>query len=201
MVRQDDFFSICGRCKIICCREARPPVTPERAKIIEEVTGIPSDKFTEFKDGYLSMKEECVFLKSGMCSIQGIKPETCVAGPVTFDVDYAKGVVNLYLKKEAICPLAGALYRDEDRLRQHISSATKEILHLIRNIPENELQAIMKIEEPDTFKITECPLPHKMSDGDKGPAKKHFLTTLFLRRVEMVPRPGFEHGTIRFLCA
>jgi len=57
------------------------------------------------------------------------------------------------LKTETICPLAGALHRDKRALKNHLESARRELLKLVHHLDIEALCAILKIEEPDTFKI------------------------------------------------
>jgi predicted HAD superfamily phosphohydrolase len=56
---------------------------------------------------------------------------------------------------EKICPLAGVMYRDKALLAKHFENARKEILQLVRELAPEALKAILKREEPDTFKIGE----------------------------------------------
>jgi hypothetical protein len=84
-----------------------------------------------------------------------VKPETCVAGPITFDINTETGKIEWFLKMEKICPLAGILYRDQETLNKHLKSAKRELLQLVRDLEAESLRAILKIEEPDTFKIDE----------------------------------------------
>jgi len=113
------------------------------------------------KEDYIFPRENnegfCVFFdkESRKCKIHPVKPETCVAGPVTFDINPATRKIEWYLKMEKICPLAGKLYRNKEKLRKHLKSAKKEILKLIRELDSTALQTILKIEEPETFKIGE----------------------------------------------
>jgi len=103
------------------------------------------------KDGY------CTFFDkdTGKCRIHPVKPETCVAGPITFDINLKTGRIEWWLKREKICPLAGVLYENKEALLSHAKSAKMELLTLVRNLNSEELSAILKIEEPDTFKIGE----------------------------------------------
>ena len=164
--REEDFFSICESCKIICCKGARPPLTSERMGIIEAyLLANRIDVGKPFDGGRYAFPREtfdgcCIFLdtKTRKCRIHPVKPETCMAGPLTFDINITKGSVEWYLKSEKICPLAGALYRDKERLQKHLESAKREINALIRGLPRNELLAILSIEELETFKIGEDPL-------------------------------------------
>jgi len=160
-MRQDDFYNTCGNCKNVCCRGARPPLTPERIRIIDSHQPYLQSSWCCKKE-YAYPRETtkgCVFLNDrNMCAIQSYKPETCVAGPITFDINLKKGMIEWYLKKEEICPLAGVLYRDKGALSRHLESAKREIMHLVKNLPKKELQAIVRIEEPETFKIGEDPI-------------------------------------------
>jgi hypothetical protein len=76
-----------------------------------------------------------------------------VAGPITFDINMKSQKIEWYLKKEEICALAGAMHKNREELRKHLESAKKEILTLIRELDSEALKAILKIEEPETFKI------------------------------------------------
>jgi uncharacterized protein (DUF2249 family) len=56
---------------------------------------------------------------------------------------------------EKICPLAGVLYKNGEALKKHLESAKKEILRLVHELEPETLRTILKIEEPETFKIDE----------------------------------------------
>jgi Fe-S-cluster containining protein len=113
------------------------------------------------KDVYLYPKEThdnwCIFFdkKTTKCRVHPVKPETCVAGPITFDIDMTTGRIEWFLKTEKICPLASALYRNKPALKSHLKSAREELLRLVHDLDAEALRAILKIEEPDTFKIGE----------------------------------------------
>jgi len=99
----------------------------------------------------------CIFLDKNTkkCMIHSVKPETCVAGPVTFDINLKTGRIEWFLKTERICTLAGALLKDKRMLKGHLESARKELLKLVHDLDATALCAILKIEEPGTFKIGE----------------------------------------------
>lgn len=170
--RQKNFFNVCGSCKINCCRDARPPITEEREKIILKylkVHGVQSDnpfvraEYTfprETVDGY------CIFYDKNTrkCIVHSVKPETCVAGPITFDINAKTGKIEWYLKMEKICPLAGAMYRDKDLLKKHFETARREILQLVKQLSPKALKTILKREEPDTFKIGEEEIGREILD-------------------------------------
>jgi len=168
--RQADFFHICGSCPITCCSSARPPVTSRRKAIIRDylkAKNIAIEKPFE-KNVYSFPRETedncCIFLDKSTkkCKIHHKKPETCVAGPVTFDINLKNGRIEWFLKTEKICPLAGALVRDKRALERHLVSAKREILNLVHDLDGEALSAILKIEEPDTFKIDEKDLNTKV---------------------------------------
>lgn len=102
-------------------------------------------------------ERRCCFFdrKTRKCLVHAVKPETCVAGPITFDINVNTGKIEWFMKTEKICPLAGALFRSKNELQRHIESAKRELLVLVHDLDGEALQAILKIEEPDTFKIGE----------------------------------------------
>jgi len=83
-----------------------------------------------------------------------VKPETCVAGPITFDINVEKGKLEWFLKTSQICPLAGSLCQDE-AYHKHETSAKREIRRLVRELDAEALRTILAIEEPDTIKVGE----------------------------------------------
>jgi len=84
-----------------------------------------------------------------------VKPETCVAGPVTFDINKQTRKIEWHLKTEKICKLAARMYEDKPALEKHLKSAKKEIRCLVKELNSEALQTILRREEPDTFKIDE----------------------------------------------
>ena len=163
--RQTDFFDTCSRCRTgwSCCHETTPPVTGKRRKIIEaylRANRISLEKpFVEAEyvfprltaDGY------CVFhdKKTRKCLIHPVKPETCVAGPITFDIKAEASRIEWFIKMDKICSLAGRVYLDKVLLQRHVDSAKKEIFKLVSELDSEALIAILKKEEPATFKIGE----------------------------------------------
>lgn len=173
--RQDNFFNVCGQCKISCCKDARPPVSPRRRRIIEgylkehPIGEVHAPYFTT-ENQYTHPREDqngfCIFYdkKTRLCRVHPVKPETCVAGPITFDVNPKTKKVEYYLKMEKICPLAGRIYMMNDgTLEKHVASAKREIRRLVHDIEPDSLRAILKIEEPDTFKVDEEELKKEKS--------------------------------------
>ena len=162
--RQANFFHVCGNCPISCCVGARPPVTSKRKAIINnylKATGLSIEKAFEETGRYTFPREtegnQCVFMdhNTKKCRIHPVKPETCVAGPITFDINTKTEKIEWFLKTEKICPLAGALNRNKSLLQNHFESARRELLRLVQDLDSVALRAVLKIEEPDTFKIGE----------------------------------------------
>ncbi len=146
----------CLRCGGHCCDGAHPPISePCYRKLIS--AGVPADAFE--RDGYRRLKTRpdgtCVQWIDGKCSIHDIKPETCRAGPFTFDVE--GDVIGIYLKYESICPLVRLLKDTPAAYEQQYERAVKSITHLVAHLSEEELGAICRIEEPETGKVGEIP--------------------------------------------
>jgi hypothetical protein len=161
--RESSFFDVCNQCGGACCRNARPPITIKRKQIIEaylKEQKIPLENpfvQAEYVFPKEDPKEYCIFYdkKTGKCLIHSVKPETCTAGPITFDINIKNRKIEWHLKMEKICPLAGALYKNKDALKKHLESAKREILALVSELDSEALKAILKIEEPETFKMDE----------------------------------------------
>jgi Fe-S-cluster containining protein len=170
--RQKNFFDVCSRCRTnySCCHDTTPPITEERRRIIEDYLKQNGSDFentfdqTDYVFPRLKADGYCVFQhgKSRRCLIHAVKPETCVAGPITFDVNVTTGKIEWFIKKESLCQLAGIVYRDKKLLNKHLASAKKEINHLVLRLPISELKAILKKDEPETFKIGEDQLDEKV---------------------------------------
>ena len=163
-------FDVCSQCKSICCQDAKPPLTENRKKIIEKYleeqkTNIQKP-FSKENYSFPSVDEllYCGLFnkKTGKCSVHPVKPETCVSGPITFGINFLTKKVEWFLKKSEICAFAGILYHDKDAFKDHFEVAKKELTHLICQLDADELRAIAKIEEPQTFKIGEDDLPQQV---------------------------------------
>jgi hypothetical protein len=149
--------AICDRCGGLCCRDAHPPLSRDR---IDEIVsdGHPFGNI-EYR-GYpcLAAGEDgmCVMFHAGRCRIQALKPETCRAGPFTPDI--VNGVLEIWLKHERICPLAGLLREEPEASARLCAVAQDELLRLVRSLPSGDLAAICRIPEPETDKIAEISL-------------------------------------------
>jgi len=163
--RQTDFFDTCSRCRTgwSCCHETTPPVSFKRRKIIEAYLrankiGV-ENPFVEAEYVFprLVAGGYCVFhdKKTRKCLIHPVKPETCVAGPITFDIRRGTSKIEWFIKMDKICQLAGRVYVDEALLKKHLESAKKEIFTLVKELDSEALRAILKKDEPETFKLSE----------------------------------------------
>jgi len=156
-------FDVCSQCKIICCQDAKPPLSEKRKKIIKaylKKQRITIDEpFAKEHYSYPAVNKlvYCrLFSKeTGKCSVHPVKPETCGAGPVTFDINFSTKKIEWFLKKPEICAFAGALYSNKAAFKDHFEIAKKELTQLIGELDPDELRVIVKIEEPHTFKIGE----------------------------------------------
>ncbi|MEM4704579.1 MAG: YkgJ family cysteine cluster protein [Candidatus Bathyarchaeia archaeon] len=162
--RQTNFFDVCRTCQSYsCCFGTLPPITAKRRRIIEDYLrkeGIMvEDAFVEEEYVFPRVKADgyCVFhdARTRKCLIHPVKPETCVAGPVTFDINKNTGKLEWFIKFEKICQLAGVVYRDKILLENHLKAAKKEIQTLVKELSARELKAILCKDEPETFKIGE----------------------------------------------
>ena len=159
-------FDVCSQCKSICCQDAKPPLTGNRKKVIQEFIEKQKinvkDPFATGDYCYPAVDQDvyCMLFnkKTGKCMVHPVKPETCVAGPITFDINFDTQKVGFFLKKSEICAYAGVLFKDKPALKQHFEVARKQIIELIDQLSAEELRAIMKIDEPQTFKFCEEPL-------------------------------------------
>lgn len=148
--------AICLHCKGRCCNDAHPPISGHcYQRLVEQ--GVPEDSF-EWR-GFRAVRTRgdgtCIFFNGYRCSIHSIKPETCRAGPFTFDV---KGdVIEIFLKYETICPVVRLLEEVPDAYEHQFALAKKSITRLVANLTDEELSAICRIEEPETEKVAEIP--------------------------------------------
>jgi Fe-S-cluster containining protein len=151
----------------MCCQGANPPLSENRKKIITDyllknhvaISGLFVED--EYSHPSADSEEYCAFFnkKTGKCSVHPVKPETCVAGPITFDINLKTKKVEWFLKKANICAFAQKLFEDKDRFNEHLKAAQPELMRLISELDRKALGAIMKIPEPETFKVAENDLP------------------------------------------
>jgi hypothetical protein len=160
-------FDVCSQCRSICCQDAKPPLTNNRKKIIKKYIQEQkidlNNPFVQEEYSYPDVDEKIccrLFNKStGKCMVHPVKPETCVAGPVTFNINFCTKKVEWFLKTKELCAFAGVLFEDKAAFKKHFEIAKKQILTLITQLSADELRALMKIDEPLTFKFAEVDLP------------------------------------------
>lgn len=149
--------AICAACGGKCCHEAHPPLSPARIAILHGKGVLPS---AFERNGYTRMKAghdgTCIMCRDGRCRIHAVKPETCVAGPFTFDV--TGNTLRLFLKRESICPLVPHLKADGDAYQTQFRMAEQNLADLVRSLPLHELDVINAIPEPETDLVAEIPL-------------------------------------------
>ena len=150
--------SLCRACGARCCIGACPPLSPERAALILS-RGAYGDciEYAGYRRIRLRENGECAMLTGGTCAIHAFKPETCKAGPFTFAVSDAG--LEIYLKQETICPLAGLLRADPARYREHYRVAIGQITGLVASLSASELRVISAIPEDATELVEILPLP------------------------------------------
>jgi len=159
-------FDVCSKCKLGCCQDVNPPLSLNRRKKLAEFVRekkIPlRDLFSYREYSYPSTDKDgfCEFYdkETRKCVVHPVKPETCCAGPITFDINLERQRLEFYLKNFEVCAFAELLYRDGDSLRVHLEAAKVEILRLVNELDADNLQAVLRIPEPETFKIDEIDL-------------------------------------------
>lgn len=149
--------AICAACGARCCHGAHPPLSPGRISLLLE-EGIPACAFES--PGYTRMRSGddgiCIMCSGGRCRIHAVKPETCTAGPFTFDV--TDHTLRIFIKKETICPLVCFLKGDRAAYDTQYRMAVESLTTLVRSLPAPELDVINMIPEPETDLVAEIPL-------------------------------------------
>jgi uncharacterized protein len=139
---------------------AMPPLTQRRIDILL-ANGIKNEhiEFNGYKRLRLKPDGYCVLFHDGRCIVHSVKPETCMAGPFTFDV---KGnILQIFIKKPSICPMVKVLKEDRDAYNGLFELATGKIIDLLKDLPPQELAEIVKIDEPETELVAEIDLRGK----------------------------------------
>lgn len=165
-------LDVCSQCKLICCQNANPPLSLKRKEILcnyakeHELSIQNLFAGEEYSHPATDLTGVCVFYdkETRKCRAHQVKPETCTAGPVTFDINLKTKKVEFYLKKGEICVLAHLLYQNKKNFNEHFKIAKAEIMRLIRELDVDALLSILKIPEPQTFKIGEAKLTKKVTE-------------------------------------
>ena len=158
--------SICAKCGGRCCYYTRPPLTEERISVLVD-NGISLDDIRWGKYRALELKSTgfCKGYQDGSCRFNGTKPELCAAGPFIFDIKDDK--LEIFIKKDRLCPLASYLKSHPDEFKQKYNSAVYHIVKFVRALPEEELVEVLKQEKPESEKVDEIPLA-EVNRGDCG---------------------------------
>ena len=144
-------FDVCTECKVSCCIDAKPPLTDKRKRLIKaylKKQGI-NIKNPFVKAGYsypaVDAAGFCVFYDKATkkCVIHPVKPETCKAGPVTFDINRSTGQVEWFLKTGELCIFAPRLHQDDEKFKAHFEAAKEEITRLICSLDVAALLSIL----------------------------------------------------------
>ncbi|MDI9633643.1 MAG: YkgJ family cysteine cluster protein [Methanolinea sp.] len=154
---QERASAVCGGCGGRCCHEARPPLTTRRVTILLR-RGVAEGDIEYAGYSRIRAREDgmCALWEAGRCRVHDVKPETCRAGPFTFDVE--GGTVRVFLKHESRCPLVSLLKSDPDMFRAQFRIAVENILSLAGALPPGELATISAIPEPDCDFVAGFPL-------------------------------------------
>jgi len=149
----------CNECHLVggCCFDARPPLSQDRIDILLK-NGVSADavEFAGYKRLRLKPDGFCVLFQDGKCSIHSIKPETCVAGPFTFDM---KGnILQIFIKRESICPMVRFLKANRKAFDGLFEASVERIMELVDKVPPLEMAEILKIDEPETDLVAEIKL-------------------------------------------
>jgi uncharacterized protein len=149
----------CNECHLVggCCFDARPPLSQERIDILLK-NGVSADavEFAGYKRLRLKPDGFCVLFQDGKCSIHSIKPETCVAGPFTFDIK--ENVLQIFIKRESICPMVRFLKANRKAFDGLFEASVERIMELVSSVPPQEMAEILKIDEPETDLVAEIRL-------------------------------------------
>jgi Fe-S-cluster containining protein len=153
----DLMAKICDKCGGRCCYYARPPLTEERISILLD-NGMTLDdvRFREHRSLDCKSTGFCVGFSDGRCRVQHVKPETCTAGPFTFDV--RNGNLEIFLKKERICDMVSFLKGNPGAYHEQFELAVCMIQQLVRSLPPEELESVCRVGEPKTDKVAVIPL-------------------------------------------
>ena len=170
------FSELCAVCPTHCCYQVCPPITPERQQLIDHFLrnqGLPESEWLDSTTRSYSFPKEtpdgaCIFFDPVLrtCRIHPVKPETCCAGPITFDLDTHQEQIRWYLKSSQDCLIAASLRRDPDLLHRHLSVAKPALQRLIRGLEPTALDALLQIDEPTVRKVGDDFFPCT-------PSKKH----------------------------
>jgi len=142
------------KCGGHCCDDAHPPISLNCQERLL-AAGVSQTAFET--NGYRRLRTNpdhtCILMKDNMCLIHAIKPETCRAGPFTFDVD--GDTIRIFLKHASICPIVTLLKEVPEAYGQQYDLALENITNLVAHLTDAEIREINRIDEPDTDLVAE----------------------------------------------
>jgi Fe-S-cluster containining protein len=163
------YMKLCAICVPGCCHHVRPPITRTRQQLIDrflqdhmmnvgtwlDTTTYPYAFPRETVDG------ACIFFdfKLRTCLIHAVKPETCRAGPITFDLDISQERILWFMKSSTDCLLASALRRNPMQLAPYLAIAKQALRQLIHALEPFALRALLRVPEPFVQPIGDEPFP------------------------------------------
>ena len=172
------FSKFCAICPSGCCTHVCPPITSKRKRVIDHYLQDqeiePGDWLNSTSRRYAFPQEtpdgSCIFFNAMQrtCRIHPVKPETCRAGPITFDLDTPRRRVIWYMKSSANCLIAAELHHKPELLPGYLSIAKMALHQLIAGLESTALQELLLIDEPTVYKIGEDPYPIEMSQADRS---------------------------------
>lgn len=65
--------------------------------------------------------------------------------------------IEIFLKFESLCPIVRLLKEVPEAYEQQYNRAVTHITHLVSLLPQEELDVICRIDEPETEKVAEIP--------------------------------------------
>jgi len=159
------YTQICVNCLSTCCRYACPPITEVRQKIIDDFLKENEVQFPNWLNSterpyafpHMAPDGSCIFLDpiQHSCQIHSVKPETCSAGPITFDLDFMQNTISWYIKSSSVCLVASELLSQPSLFQSHLQRAKQALRQLIHDLEPDALQALLEIEESNVQHIGE----------------------------------------------
>jgi hypothetical protein len=151
------YMKLCARCIPGCCHHVRPPITRTRQQLIDRFlqdhmvnVGAWLDTTTRpYAFPRETMDSACIFFDSELrtCRIHVVKPETCRAGPITFDLNIARERVLWFMKSSTDCLLASSLRRNSMQLAPYLAMAKQALRQLIHELEPFALHAVLRVPE------------------------------------------------------
>ena len=163
------YSKLCAVCPTGCCHNVQPPITWKRRQLINRFLQDHSTQLMAWLDtttrAYAFPREmadrACIFLdtETRICRIHPVKPETCQAGPITFDLDLSQGRICWYMKSSTDCSIAAALRQTPRELSRYLAMAKPVLRQLIHDLDPTALQAVLQVPEPCVQPLDKEPLP------------------------------------------